>query len=226
MPLSLCTSSQRTHNFPAYPSISVLAFVFCFIQPTSPPSPTQTVVQYLHITAAEITSLNTDRNSIRWSMFKVLPLILFPLYPMIQTACKLGHLYHPGQLWSSSRTLALSGPHLSLTWLSACRACQLTPDCGLTTASNSLHLDSFITVKKGLNTITLHISQKLKGALNERDLTSHATPHRFHLNTKSDNPDIELMLVAVIAVLCDAISTLVIITSLRNTDVKRTLWAH
>lgn len=56
-----------------------------------------------------------------------------------------------------------------------------------------------------------------------RDLTSHATSHPFQLNTKSDNPDIELMLVAVTAGLCDLISALVIITSLRNIDVKRNL---
>lgn len=51
--------------------------------------------------------------------------------------------------------------------------------------------------------------------------THFTTPHPFQLNTKNDKADIELMLVAVTGGLCDVIGTLLIITSLRNADVKK-----
>lgn len=133
-----------------------------------------------------MTSFNSllYRNSIRWHIFSVHAHILFPTYCMIQTAFNLGHLYHPRQLWLSSHTLVLTGARLSPTCLSACRACQLTRDCGLA-AAYCAHLDTFITVKK--KRLQCNKRHKLKGALNGRDLTSLPTPHLFQLNTKSDN---------------------------------------
>lgn len=45
-------------------------------------------------------------------------------------------------------TFVLSGTCLSHTYQLACMACQLTPDCRLTAASNCSHSHAFITVGK------------------------------------------------------------------------------
>lgn len=56
-------------------------------------------------------------------------------------------------------------------------------------------------------------------------MKSLVAPHPFQLNTKSDNADIEVMLVTATAGLCDVISKLLIITSFSNSDVERNLGA-